>query len=144
MPFITKVDFPAAVHLEILDALTRDNNDVITDNVDRAVDEIQAYLNGRYNVAVDFAKTGGDRNKFLVRVTCIMALYYIYLAHNPRKLHQAMVDEFNRYIEMLEGIQAGKINPVGLTPAGEDDDTVNSGNGYAVQWGTDERTEDTW
>jgi phage gp36-like protein len=143
MPFVTKSDFPASVHIEILDALTREDDTVITDNVSRAVDEIKAYLNGRYNVEADFAKTGTARNMFLVRITVIIALYYIYLVHNPRKLTQVTVDEFNRQITMLEGIQAGKINPVGLTPASDDDD-VNSGQGEAIQWGTDEQTQDQW
>lgn len=144
MPFATKIDFPASLHADILDALTRNDDSVISDNVDRAVDEVKAYLNGRYNVEVDFAKTGNERNKFLLRIVVTMALYYIYQVHNPRKLTQVVIDEFNRYIEMLEGIQAGRINPVGLTPVSDGDGTLNSGTGYSVQWGTQPATTDDW
>lgn len=143
MPFATKLDFPASVHADILAALTRHDDEVITENIERAEDEVKAYLNGRYDVTTDFGKAGAERNKLLLRIVVTIALYYIYQAHNPRKLTQVMVDEFNRYIEMLEGIQAGRVNPVGLTPA-----STQSGNtassGMPVQWGSVPQSNDIW
>ncbi|HMO63312.1 MAG TPA: DUF1320 family protein [Ferruginibacter sp.] len=143
MAFITKDDFPPNVHTDILDALTRGNDDVITDNAARSIDEVKAYLNGRYDTNAIFSADGDNRNKYILRITTTIALYYIYLIHNPRKLHQAMVDEFERAIETLEKIQKGVINPEGLPlPANEED--ANSGTGQSIQWGSDAALNSSW
>lgn len=134
MAFIEKTDFPANVHADILEALTRGNDDVITDNAERTVDEMKAYLNGRYDTTAIFAATGASRNKFLLRIGTTITLYYIYLVHNPRKLHQSLVNEYEHAIEILEKIQKGTVNPEGLPVPDTGDD--NSGNGAPVQWGS--------
>ncbi|MGN7787410.1 phage protein Gp36 family protein [Niabella sp. 22666] len=144
MPFLSKEDFPASVHDDILNALTRSEDDVVTENVSRAIDEVAAYLNGRYDTTAIFAKTGNARNKFILRITNIMALYYTYLAHNPRKITQVMKDEFDRAIETLEGIQKGDINPVGLDTPPVEDPNATSGNGAPIQWGSSEPLGTDW
>ncbi|MDP1812350.1 MAG: DUF1320 family protein [Sediminibacterium sp.] len=143
MPFITKDDFPASVHDDILNALTKGNNAVITENIDRTIDEMDAYMNARYDTTNIFNKAGNDRNKFILRIGVILSLYYIYKAHNPRKLTQSIVDDFEKAIEDLQKIQSGKLTPKGLALP-SDDPTVNSGNGFPVQWGGAEQQGDSW
>lgn len=135
MAFIEINDFDQAVHEEILNALTKSNDATITANINSAVDEMKGYLNGRYDVAVEFAKTADARNKFLLRIGLSIATYYIYSIHNPRKMTQVIKDNFDKAIEDLEKIQAGKLSPVGLAvPAG----TETSGDGEPMQWGSEE------
>jgi Protein of unknown function (DUF1320) len=143
MAFITKSDFPANVHDDILEALTKGNDGVIATNADRTIDEMKAYLNSRYDVTAIFNAVGNARNKFMVRVATTITLYYIYLVHNPRKMHQTMVDEFERAIKTLEQIQKGIISPEGLPPITIDDGT-NSGNGMPVQWGSIDNLKSDW
>jgi phage gp36-like protein len=135
MPFITKDDFPASVHADILDALTRSNDNVITDNASRTIDEMKAYLNGRYNTTAIFNAQGDSRNKYMLRLAISITLYYIFLVHNPRKMTQNIVEEYERSIEALEKIQKGSLNPEGL-PLPDNPDNSNSGNGGPVQWGS--------
>jgi phage gp36-like protein len=135
--FASKSDFPASVHADILDALTKGNDVVIEDNIDRAVSEMRAYLNSRYKpttIEAIFNAEGTNRNKFLLRLCISMSLYYIYLAHNPRKLTQHMADEFERSIETLKGIQSGKITPDGIIDNYTTDETTQ-GTGNPIQWG---------
>lgn len=143
MAFLEKEDFPASVHTDILEALTKGDDDVITDNVARTVDEIKAYMNGRYDIAAVFATEGDARNKFILRLANTISLYWIYCVHNPRKLTQVMVKNYEDALETLKGIQKGTINPVGLPlPANETD--ANSGTGAPVQWGSGDQQNNDW
>ena len=143
MAFIELEDFPASIHSDIRDALTKGNDQVITDNVDRTIDEMKAYLNGRYDTVNIFNKTGEERNKYILRLALTITVYYIFLVHNPRKMTQTIVSEFERALETLEDIKLGNLNPEGLPLPVEDDPTVTSGNGAPVQWGSaDQLTSD--
>jgi phage gp36-like protein len=146
MAFIDTTDFEATVHTEILNALTQNNDVVINDNVARSIDEVKAYLNGRYDTANIFNKEGDARNKYILRICLTICVYYIYLTHNPRKLTQVVVDEFNRALHTLEKIQAGKINPEGLPVPVEPDQTSNglSQTGESMQWGSSDQVGSDW
>ena len=144
MAFIEKTDFPASVHDDILNALTKGNDVVITDNVDRTIDEMRAYLNGRYDNDLIFSRTGNERNKFLLRIGVTISKYYIYLVHNPRKMVQSTIDEYNRAIEQLQEIQRGKLNPEGLPTPAQNDPNATSGNGFPLQWGSNNYLGTDW
>lgn len=139
MPFIELTDFPASIHTDIRDALTKGDNTVITDNIDRTIDEMKAYLNGRYDTANIFNKTANDRNKYILRLALSITIYYIFLVHNPRKITQVIVDEYERAIETLQDIKLGNLNPEGLPLPAETDPPTTSGDGGPVQWGSDEQ-----
>ncbi|NNV54539.1 phage protein Gp36 family protein [Limnovirga soli] len=140
MSYITKQDFSSNIYVDILDALTKGDDTIITNIADRSTDEVKAYLNGRYDTANIFNKEGDERHKYILRICLTLCTYYLYLAHNPRKLTEVVTSEFERAIETLEKIQAGKINPEGLPlpvePATEIPGTT--GGGQAMQWGSDE------
>ncbi|MGQ0737653.1 MAG: phage protein Gp36 family protein [Bacteroidota bacterium] len=138
MAFIDKIDFDQSVHVEILDALTKDDDAKITANINSTIDEMAGYLNGRYDVAAVFAKTGNARNKFLLRIGLSICTYYIYSIHNPRKMTQVIKDNYEKAIEDLEKIQAGKLSPVGLDVPAETDPPATSGDGGPMQWGSEE------
>lgn len=146
MAFIELVDFPASIHDDILNALVKDIGKSITDNVDRTIDEMAAYLNGRYDTVAIFSATGDSRNKYMLRLALTITIYYIYLIHNPRKMTQTIKDEFERAIETLEGIRDGNINPVGL-PVPETevvDNDESNGDGSSMQWGSDIQLGTNW
>ncbi len=136
MAFIEKADFPATIHTEILNALTQGQDAVIDENVKRTIDEISAYLNGRYDTVNIFNKTGNARSMYVVRIAVTISTYYIFLAHNPRRMTEAMKYEFERAIDTLEKIQAGKISPVGLPTPAESDPPATSGDGAPIQYGS--------
>lgn len=143
MAFITIDDFPASVHDDILTALIKGDQQKIDDNIDRSIDEMRAYLSGRYDNAKIFAKEGDERNKYLLRLALNITMYWIYKIHNPRKLTQHIVDDYERTLETLEKIQKGTINPEGLeTPANPDD--LDAGTGAPVQWGSTPQMGSEW
>lgn len=144
MAFITEADFPASIRTDILNALTQGEETVFTDNVDRAIDEVKSYLNGRYDNLNIFNKTGNDRNKFVVRLCLQLAVYYLYLVGNPRKLSQPIVDNYNKTLEDLEKIQKGIINPDGLPVPTTTEETTSNSNGQSFQWGSDNALNMNW
>lgn len=138
MAFIELEDFPASIHTEIRDALTKGDDTVITDNVDRTIDEMKAYLNGRYDTVNIFNKTGNNRNKYILRLALSITVYYIFLVHNPRKMTSVIEKEYEKALERLEDIKLGNLNPEGLPTPAETDPPTSSGDGGPVQWGSDE------
>ncbi len=141
MAYLTKDDFDQAVYADILEAITKGDDDAIDSNISSTIDEMKGYLNGRYDVAAEFAKTGNARNKFLLRVAINHCQYYLYSMHNPRKMTVIVKENWEKAIADLEKIQAGKLNPVGLAPIVADPVDSTSGNGDSVQWGSTEQTE---
>lgn len=139
MAFIEKSDFDQAVHDEILNALTKDEDDKIVKNINSTIDEMAGYMNGRYDTVAVFAKTGDNRNKFLLRIGLAISTYYIYSIHNPRKMTQVIKDNFEKAIDDLEKIQSGKLSPVGLDIPAESDPPSTNGDGGPMQWGSDDQ-----
>jgi phage gp36-like protein len=144
MAFIEITDFDQSVHDEILNALTKGDDDKITKNISSTIDEMAGYLNGRYDTVAIFSKTGDARNKFLLRIGLSISTYYIYSIHNPRKMTQVIKDNFEKAIEDLEKIQSGKLSPVGLNLPAETDPPSSSGDGGPMQWGSDTALESSY
>lgn len=145
MAFITIEDLPASIHADILNSLTRGIDQTITDNVDRTVDEMKAYLNnGRYDVDAIFNAEGNNRNKYILRLAIDILKFYIYVVGNPRKITQEVADGYTRALETLSDIKLGNLNPVGLPTPPEADPPANSGNGAPVQWGSDKQMGTNW
>lgn len=139
MAYIEIDDFDQAVHEDILNALTKGDDDKITNNINSTIDEMKGYLNGRYDVNTEFSKTGNARNKFLLRIGLHLTTYYLYSIHNPRKITRTIELNSEKAVQDLEKIQSGKITPDGLAPINEADPTASSGNGSPVQWGSDDQ-----
>ena len=59
--FINIEDYDASLHREILDSLTRGNDDIIEVCEDQAVAEMKGYLKSRYDVETIFRQKGGGQ-----------------------------------------------------------------------------------
>jgi len=113
--FITLSDYDAAIHAEILNAVTRQDDAILEIMEDQAVEEMKGYLSARYDTDEIFSQTGDDRHQ-LIKMFCIdITLYHLHSIHNPQKFPQVRIDRYNRAIEWLKGVQKGDINPDGLT-----------------------------
>jgi len=112
--FITKQDYGASIHTEILDALTRSDKNIIEICEDRAISEMKGYLSGRYDIDAAFAARGKSRNELLLMMALDIAVYHIFCIHNPRNISQVRTDRYKRAIEWLKGVQRGNIVVDGL------------------------------
>lgn len=108
--FIQTSDYNASIHREIIETITRGDDEVVEICEDRAVDEMRSYLSGRYDCDAIFAARGEDRNTLILMMAIDITIYHIFSIHNPQKLSQVRVDRYNRAVEWLKAVAAGKIS----------------------------------
>jgi phage gp36-like protein len=107
--FVNKVDYPQSIHVDILDALTRDDDTTLEMVEDRDIALMRGYLSGRYDVDALFAARGDDRNKVVLGVLLDIVIYDVFSIHNPQKMSQIRKDRYDRAIAWLVSVQKGDI-----------------------------------
>lgn len=112
--FITPEDYDATIHKEILDALLRHDSDQSDEAIveiceDRAVAEMRGYLDKFYDTDAIFSATGGARNQLVLMMAVDIAVYHIFCQHNPYKMSQIRKDRYDRAVEWLKAVAAGKV-----------------------------------
>jgi len=112
--FIQETDYDASIHREILDALLRHDSDVADSAIveiceDRAIEEMRGYLDKFYDTEAIFSATGADRNQLVLMMAIDITVYHIYCQHNPYKISQVRKDRYDRAVEWLKAVAAGKI-----------------------------------
>ena len=112
--FIQETDYDASIHREILDALLRHDSDVSDSTIveiceDRAIEEMRGYLDKFYDTDAIFNATGAARNQLVLMMAVDIAVYHIFCQHNPYKISQVRKDRYDRAVEWLKAVAAGKI-----------------------------------
>ena len=129
--FITLEDYDASIHREILDALLRHESPtedaaIIEICEDRAIDEMRSYMDKFYDCDTIFGATGTDRNQLVLMMALDIAIYHIFCQHNPYKMSEVRKDRYNRAIEWLKAVAAGKITIAGAPRLPEEELAQNS------------------
>jgi len=112
--FIQESDYDASIHREILDALLRHDSDVSDSTIveiceDRAIEEMRGYLDKFYDTDAIFNATGAARNQLVLMMAVDIAVYHIFCQHNPYKMSQVRKDRYDRAVEWLKAVAAGKV-----------------------------------
>ena len=111
MPFIVKADFEALIKNNVLDEVT-DAEDTLIDQVSlMAQQEMESYLNQKYEVAVIFAATGNNRHKLIMMYAMDIALYHIHARVNPRYIPEIRQIRYDNAIKWLNSVAKGTITP---------------------------------
>lgn len=116
--FITDQDYKVVIGEQALRVVTQVNPDNRENAEKEAIEEISGYLRPKYDIDAIFATVpvgsadGKDtRNHLIVMYTCDIALYHM-AASTPQKMGMEIRKErYERAIQWLEGVQAGKIIP---------------------------------
>lgn len=122
--FINKSDYPSSIHTEILDAITRSNDNIVTEQSNTATSEMSGYLSSRYDVEAIFSATGDNRHPVVLLFAKDIALYHMHQIWNPVNIPDIRVKRYDDAIKWLTAVQEGKINPPDL-PLREDDSETN-------------------
>lgn len=127
--FIAITDYDASIHREILDALLRQGTadydpQIIEICEDRAVAEMRSYLNKKYDCNAIFATEGQDRHPLILMFALDIAIFHIFVQHNPYKIAKIRQDRYDRAIEWLKGVMKGDVTIDGapLLPGGQLED----------------------
>ena len=108
--FIVLTDYKSSIHDEILDALTRNDDEIVEICEDRAIAEMRSYLSNRYDCDAIFSASGSDRHPLILMMALDIAIFHIFCIHNPQKLSQMRKDRYDRAVEWLKAVANGKAN----------------------------------
>ena len=111
MPFLSAEDYKTLIKDPILAQVTGSQDIVRTEAELMAQQEMESYLNHRYDVVNIFNKTGDDRNPLIVMYLIDCVLYHIHARITPRNMPQVRVDRYNAAMMWLEKVADGKISP---------------------------------
>lgn len=115
--FISKEDFDATVHRDILDAITRQDEAVVEICTERAISEMRCYLSVRYDCDAVFSATGTQRNQLVLMMLTDVVVYHLFCIHNPAKLSPMRKDRYERAVEWMKAVRRGDLPVEGLPPA---------------------------
>jgi phage gp36-like protein len=129
--FITLEDYDASIHREILDALLRHDSDIEDSAIveiceDRAIEEMTGYMDKFYDCDAIFSATGSDRNQLVLMMALDITIYHIYCQHNPYKISQMRKDRYDRAVEWLKAVAAGKVTIANAPRLPEETQAENS------------------
>lgn len=119
--FITLTDYKTSIHDEILDALTRNDDEILEICEDRAISEMRSYLSARYDCDAIFSATGTDRHQLILMMALDITIFHVFCVHNPQKMSQIRKDRYDRAIEWLVAVSKGNINIDGAPILNQDD-----------------------
>lgn len=131
--FISKEDFDATVHRDILEAVTRQDDAIVEICTDRAISEMRCYLSGRYDCDAVFSATGKERNQLVLMMLTDMAVYHLFCIHNPTKLSQMRKDRYERAVEWLKAVRRGDISVDGLPPVQKSPEEATASSPYQMR-----------
>lgn len=124
--FIQKGDYDASIHAEILDAVTRSDDNIIEICESRAISEMRGFLSQRYDCDAIFSAQGDDRNQLILMMAIDIAVYHIFSAHNPMKMSKIRDDRYKRALEWLRRVRKGDETIDGVPEISEDEKALRS------------------
>ena len=111
MEFLTKDDFKAVCDNQTLDVIGQSDDGNLARAEQYAIEEISSYLRSRYNIGSAYDKRGDERNRYLVMITCDVALYHL-VAWLPKRIgFEIRETRYKSAIAWLKDVQAGKATP---------------------------------
>ena len=109
MPFLVYPDdFTSAIKNDNLNSVLEGNAAFLNDAMSRAQSLITGFGAFRYNMAVEFAKTGDARDPLLIQFMVALSLYNVHKRINPKMIPAIRETDKKDTMELLREIQAGK------------------------------------
>ncbi|MBR5834704.1 MAG: DUF1320 family protein [Bacteroidales bacterium] len=112
--FINPEDYDASIHKEILDAVTRNDAQIIEICEDRAISEMKGYMSAKFDCEKIFSATGEARHQLVLMMAIDIAIYHLFCIHNPRNISEIRVERYKRAIEWCKQVRSGEVNPQDL------------------------------
>lgn len=116
---VTPEDFNTHLYAELIDAITRNDEDILNDAIASAEGEASGYLS-RFDVDTILSKTLDDRDPTLLMYLKDMAVWHFITLANPNTDMELRKTRYDDALRWLKGIQSGKIVPKGWPPATEE------------------------
>lgn len=118
---VTPEDFNTHMYEELIDAISREDEDVLNDAIASAEGEAMGYLS-RFDIDTLFSKMDDARDQTLLMRVKDMAVWHFITLANPNTDIEFRKTRYEEALTWLKGIQAGKIVPKGWPPAVTEDE----------------------
>lgn len=134
--FVEIAEIKTHLYGEQVEAISGDDEDLLTAAIDGAVAEAKGYLH-QFDKDAIFGATEGDRNALLLIFVKDIAVWHFINLANPGVDYKARQDRYNRAIAWLKSVQAGEVVPDLPAAAASDDDENNTSGG--VVWNSNQK-----
>lgn len=118
MAYLDKSDYKYMIRTyrldQILDAQDEDEDAILDAAEEDALGMVQKYLGNKYDMVLEFGKTGAARNKVIVRWAKVLVLYYIYERIPDEMVPERVVKNYDEVMKQLEKIEDGDAGIPGL------------------------------
>lgn len=104
MAWIQKADF-SSVEADLMALL----NANLTETIDRAEAQAFSYLGGLYDVDEIKKQSGDERDAYLIKVVCDLAIYQGLAMYSGREIPEIRVQMYLESMEWLKAVSADKI-----------------------------------
>ncbi len=111
MSFLTDTDYDTLIKDVNLAQVTGGIAAIRTQSELVAQQEIESYLNQRFQVSQIFNKTGTSRSAIIVMYMLDIALYHMHSRVTPRNIPQIRIDRYDSAIAWLKMASKGSITP---------------------------------
>lgn len=138
--FITNKDYKVVIGEVALKVVSQTDDANRANAESEAMEEIAGYLRPKYDCGQIFSAEGDGRNKLIVMYTCDIALYHLTASGAARMGSAVRKERYERAIEWLKGVQAGKVVP-DLPLAGDDNGKEGA---TPWQWGSERNHKHIW
>lgn len=112
-------DFNTHLYTEIINTISRDNDNLLQEAIDAAEGQAKGYLS-RFDVSNLFSQTGGDRDKTLLMYLKDIAVWHYLPVGNPSVDIEYRKQRYQDALQELMKIQSGKVTPYGWKLASEE------------------------
>lgn len=117
--FISKADYKPQIRADVLNQVLEaadEDEDAILDMAElEAMALVTNYLGNRYEMDTEYAKSGDQRHKVLLRMCKVIVIYLIYERVPDDMVPERVVNNYNDVMKMLDDAKEGEDDIPGLT-----------------------------
>lgn len=127
--FLTKADLLNYMEQDEIDQITEGNDAIVDEVIKDALEYAAEKLRQRYNIENEYAKTGEDRHRQLLKQTTAISLMYLSERLPTDILPEARELAYDRAVSWLDEAGNGK-RMLTLEPRNDEEQE-----GWALRWG---------
>ena len=107
MTFVTQSDIEIYIDPDELAQIVDTNVNVVPEAISDSEEYVAEMLRNRFDIVLEFAKIGTERNRQLLKQTVAIAIFYINERLNTDVLPESREFAYERAVEWLKSVQEG-------------------------------------
>lgn len=111
MQFIKIEEIRIRKFKSLLNDISENDDDILGELEEFAIDEIKTYLSPRYDVDYIFSQVGSKRSPILRRITTDFVICMLWERTNSNEIPDALMERCEKNTQWLKDVRDGKSNP---------------------------------